>query len=144
MAGPRGTYEALVKVAPDATMDVYWGPRRRRIRSYLPEARAAFDRAMSPEDVPGPLLFPAPKDAERPLGYDQARSYLRRAETRAGVEFPNGASWHAYRRAWATRRGGHSLRHVANAGGWATVRTLERCYQLGQTEGRREALLNGG
>ena len=41
----------------------------------------------------------------------------------------DGSLWHAYRRGWATARKHLPIGDVAQAGGWESTETLQRCYQ---------------
>lgn len=55
--------------------------------------------------------------------------WLTVAEKEAGLPKLKGTLWHAYRRKWATERKHHSLKDVAEAGGWKDTETLLTCYQ---------------
>lgn len=69
------------------------------------------------------------------------RKWLRRAETKAELDHPEGFGWHALRRRWATKRKHLSLKDVARAGGWADTQTLERCYQHTDPEMLEEVVM---
>jgi integrase len=74
-------------------------------------------------------LFPSPRDATVPVRYDVARRWLLEAERLAEVPKHDGSLWHAYRRGWATARKHLPVGDVAQAGGWESTETLQRCYQ---------------
>ena len=74
-------------------------------------------------------LFPSASDPTQPTRYGTARRWLLAAERLAGVPKQDGSLWHAYRRLWATSRKHLPTADVAQAGGWASVETLQRCYQ---------------
>lgn len=58
-----------------------------------------------------------------------AEYYLRRAEKLAGLRHQKGGGWHAFRRAWATRRKHLPVQDVMRAGGWRDVAALQTAYQ---------------
>ena len=92
--------------------------------------RAALDRVL--RERPGigsAYLFPSPLHPGRPVPYDMARRWLLEAERLAAVPKQEGSLWHAYRRAWATARKHLPVADVAQAGGWESTETLQRCYQ---------------
>jgi integrase len=74
-------------------------------------------------------LFPSPGNPAGPVRYDVARRWLLEAERRAEVPKHDGSLWHAYRRGWATARKHLPVGDVAQAGGWESTETLQRCYQ---------------
>src|SRR5213592_1694316 len=53
-----------------------------------------------------------------PVAYERVRTWLLEAEGLAKVPKQDGSLWHAFRRAWATARESHSVKDVAEAGGW--------------------------
>jgi hypothetical protein len=59
----------------------------------------------------------------------EPRSWILRGAVFGGVTGAPAASWHAYRRKWATERKELPLKDVAKAGGWKDVTTLLTCYQ---------------
>ncbi len=58
-----------------------------------------------------------------------ADRWLRRAEKLAKLEPQEGSLWHAYRRAWVTKRKHLPDVDVAAAGGWSDLRALKSAYQ---------------
>lgn len=67
-----------------------------------PRVRAALDRVL--RDRPGigaAYLFPCPTDPTRPVQYERVRRWLLEAEKLAKLPKQRGASFHAFRRAWA-------------------------------------------
>ncbi len=76
--------------------------------------------------IGGAYLFPI-KEGE-PVPYETARRWLIEAEQLAELPKQERSLWHAYRRAWATSRKSLPLADVAQAGGWTSTETLQRCY----------------
>ena len=72
-----------------------------------------------------------------------ATSWLRRAEWLAGLEHMPGGAWHAFRRAWASKRKHLSVTDVAHAGGWKDTATLLRCYQHPDPDTIEQVVLGG-
>lgn len=77
----------------------------------------------------GALLFPARRDAARPLPKETAYYWMRRAEQLTGLPHQRRGGWHALRRAWATARKHLPLQDVMAAGGWRDPSALQRAYQ---------------
>jgi len=71
------------------------------------------------------------------------RTWLLEGEGLAKLSKQNGSLWHAFRRAWATARKSHSVKDVAEAGGWASTETLVRCYQQPDPETMLRVVLEG-
>ncbi len=91
--------------------------------------RAAIDRVL--RERPGigaAYLFPSAASIEKPVSYEEARRWLLEAEALAQLPKQDGSSWHAYRRGWATARKHLPIGDVAQAGGWESTETLQRCY----------------
>ena len=76
----------------------------------------------------GPL-FPSQKNLDKPVAYYEAATWLRSAESKAGLEPQEGSLWHAYRRLWASSRKNLPDVDVAQAGGWASLEALKQAYQ---------------
>lgn len=92
--------------------------------------RAALERVN--RERPGigaAFLFPSAKRTDQPVSYEEARRWLLEAERLAELAKQDGSSWHAYRRGWATARKHLPVADVAQAGGWESTETLQRCYQ---------------
>ena len=87
-------------------------------------------------------IFPSLRDASRPVSYEQASSWLRRAEKIAKLEPLKGGRWHPYRRRWATERKHLPDVDVAAAGGWANVDTMKKSYQHADPRTTLEVLEN--
>ena len=107
--------------------------------------RAALDRVL--RERPGigrAYLFPAPIDRERPMRYELASGWLRRAEVLAQLPKQRGSLWHAYRRKWATERKHLPDADVAAAGGWKVLESLRQCYQQADEATMLEVVLSGG
>ena len=92
-----------------------------------PVARAAIDRALARER-PTTLLFPSPRDANKPLSKDRARIWLIRAEELAGLETQDQCALHTFRRYWVTKRKHLPLVDIAETGGWRNLETLQKSY----------------
>jgi len=92
--------------------------------------RDALESALRkrPRVGPGPL-FPAPRNAEKPVRYELASEWLQEAEGAAKLEPQDGTLWHAYRRLWASARKDLPDVDVAQAGGWASLEALKLAYQ---------------
>jgi len=108
---------------------------RETIAPISPQVRAALDRVL--KERPGigaAYMFPCPTNPAEPVAYERVRTWLLEAEGLAKIEKQDGSLWHAFRRAWATARKGHSIKDVAAAGGWASTETLLRCYQQPDNE----------
>ena len=109
-----------------------------------PKVRTALDRIL--QDRPGigaAYAFPAPTNPNEPVTYERVRTWLLEAEELAELPKQNGSLWHAFRRAWATARKSHSVKDVAEAGGWASTETLVRCYQQPDPETMLRVVLDG-
>ena len=110
-----------------------------------PEVRAAIDRVL--RERPGigaAYLFPAPRDANKPVDRHLAAKWLRTAEKLAGLEKLDGSLWHAYRRKWATERKHMPDADVAAAGGWANANTLRLVYQQTDADTMLRVVLERG
>ena len=92
-------------------------------------ARAEIDSYLSKNprvgDVP---LFPAPRDALRPIRRDIAAKWLLRAERLADLPKLRRGVYHPYRRLWASERKALPSKDVAHAGGWKDVETMLGSY----------------
>ena len=110
-----------------------------------PDVRAAIDRVL--RERPGigkAYLFPAPRDANKPVDRHLAAKWLRTAEKLAGLEKLDGSLWHAYRRKWATERKHMPDADVAAAGGWANPNTLRLVYQQTDADTMLRVVLERG
>lgn len=86
-------------------------------------------------------LFPAPKSAG-PVKVPLCNRWLRRAEEFAALEHQPMGGWHSFRRAWATKRKGLSLKDVAAAGGWKGTHVLQQIYQQSDLDTLEEVVTN--
>ena len=110
-----------------------------------PDVRAAIDRIFAERPGIGKgYLFPSPHEPGKPLRYELAGDWLRKAEKPAGVPKQDGALWHAYRRKWATERKHLSEVDVAAAGGWADPNTLRLIYQQPDQASMLKVILEAG
>ena len=93
------------------------------------DARAALDdyRRQSPR-LGSAWLFPAPKDASKPIRRDTAAVWLVKAEKLAELPKLKGGVFHPYRRLWATERKSLPDADVAAAGGWKDTQALRLSY----------------
>ncbi len=131
----------LAEEGQDESLAEYW-PRALRWRaefdkckyldfSPLPEgARVPLEAYLRRHPVVGEAwLFPANRDPSRALNKLAAGYYLVRAEKLAGLPHHKRGGWHAFRRAWATRRKALPVQDVMRAGGWRDVKALQTAYQ---------------
>lgn len=106
------------------------------------DVRATLERML--RERPGigaAYLFPV--KPETPVPYDTARRWLIEAEQLAELPKQEGSLWHAYRRAWATSRKHLPIGDVAQAGGWESTETLQRCYTQPDDETILAVVLGG-
>ncbi len=100
-----------------------------------PEVRATLERILRERPGIGSApIFPAPGDPSKPVSRYMADRWLRRAEKLARLESQEGSLWHAYRRAWVTKRKHLPDVDVAAAGGWSDTRSLKTAYQQVDSE----------
>lgn len=92
------------------------------------DVRAALDAFLS-ERLSIGAVYLFSETGERPVSYEQASKWLRKAERLAKVKKQDGSLWHAYRRGWATARKNLPAKDVAFAGGWKNAATLQGIYQ---------------
>ena len=93
-------------------------------------ARSALDRYLLRTPRLGTVpLFPAPKDASKPIRLDLIQKWLLLAEEAAELPKLKGGRWHPYRRLWASERKHMPDIDVAAAGGWKDTRSLKLSYQ---------------
>jgi len=117
----------------DKTRREWWSPVTESVRAALAlhEARR----------IPGsPWLFPRPGDPSRPIHYQTAFRWLRRAEALAELPHLEGGGFHAGRRGWATARKHLPVPDVAAAGGWTTDSTPLRCYMTSDPDTVRRVM----
>lgn len=76
-----------------------------------------------------------------PVGVQALALYLRRAEREAEVPRLPQDSFHGLRRKWVSERKHLPDVDVAKAGGWRSVATMKRSYQLADDAGVLEAIL---
>lgn len=77
------------------------------------------------------------------MQYERVRRWLLEAEKLAKLPKQRGASFHAYRRAWATARKHLPLADVAAAGGWKGTEALQRCYLHADEQTMLTVVLSG-
>ncbi|MGH7529907.1 MAG: tyrosine-type recombinase/integrase [Gemmatimonadales bacterium] len=87
-------------------------------------------------------LFPAPRDHAAPVDRETLASWLRKAQTAAGVPRLEHDSFHGLRRKWSTERKHLPDVDVAKAGGWRSIMTMKRAYQQADEAGVLEAVLD--
>lgn len=126
-ATPRTPHGAICWPADTDKVGKRWRcPISKPVRDALEAAR--WKRRRQGIVGPGPL-FPAPGTADKPVRYQEAGAWLRRAETLADLEPHDGSLWHAYRRLWASARKDLPDVDVAQAGGWSSLEALKLAYQ---------------
>jgi integrase len=86
-------------------------------------------------------LFPAPRNLQAPVDRETLASWIRQAETTAGVPRLDHDSFHGLRRKWSTERKHLPDVDVAKAGGWRSIMTMKRAYQQADDAGVLEAVL---
>jgi hypothetical protein len=92
--------------------------------------RAALDALLAERPgVGAAYLFPAERNASKPVDRWLASKWLEHAERLAEVPKQRGSLWHAYRRKWGTERKHLPIQDVAQAGGWKNTATLATIYQ---------------
>jgi integrase len=74
-------------------------------------------------------LFPARRDASKPVSKETCYYWIRQAEKRAKLPHQTRGGWHALRRSWATARKHMPLQDVMAAGGWRDPASLQKAYQ---------------
>ena len=142
----------LAEEGQDESLAEYW-PRALRWRaefdkckyldfSPLPEgARVPLEAYLRRHPVVGEAwLFPANRNPSHALDKLMAGYYLVRAEKLAGLPHQKRGGWHAFRRAWATRRKALPVQDVMRAGGWRDVKALQSAYQSADPETVRRVL----
>jgi integrase len=97
----------------------------------IPEAlRAALAAYVKDRGVVGTaLLFPAERDATKPVSKETSYYWFHRAEELAELPRQTRGGWHTLRRAWATARKHMPLQDVMAAGGWRDATSLQKAYQ---------------
>ena len=88
------------------------------------------------------FVFSDPRDRTKPLSYYEAKRWLKRAETKAGLEHERQGGWHALRRGWATARKHLPLKDVMEVGGWTDTATLAEVYQQPDAKTTRAVALH--
>lgn len=85
-------------------------------------------------------VFPGNRRPGEPLDELMAGYYLTRAEAEAGLPKLHRGGWHAFRRAWASRRRHKPARDVAEAGGWRSLDALQTAYQHADAQTMRQVV----
>jgi integrase len=102
--------------------------------------RKAIEDALEKRKAQGIIgngpLFPSCKDPSEPVSRHTVTPWLRKAETKAGLDPQEGSTWHAYRRRWATVRKHLPDKDVARVGGWSEehLQALKQAYQHADEE----------
>ena len=79
-------------------------------------------------------MYPPPDEAVRAEGPSRGpRSSLASPRQKRG-------GWHAFRRAWASRRKHLLVQDVMVAGGWRDINALQRAYQAADPETVRRVM----
>lgn len=107
-----------------------------------PEVRLRLLKIVRERPGLGPApLFPAPRNLSQPIGREPLALYLRRAEKAAGLPRLLQDSFHGLRRKWVSERKHLPDVDVAKAGGWRSIATMKRSYQLADEAGVLEAVM---
>ncbi len=139
------------KDAPFGSITWYAGirPDRKKYEHSVPmNALASATLLRWRQDAGGvgsAFVFPDPRDRAKPLSYYDAKRWLRRAETKAGLEHERQGGWHSFRRGWATARKHLPLKDVVAAGGWSETsgpETVSEVYQHADRETTRAVALH--
>jgi integrase len=97
------------------------------IPASLVETLTAYIRARAL--VGNAVLFPARRDASKPVSKETCYYWIRQAEAKADLPHQTRGGWHALRRSWATARKHMPLQDVMAAGGWRDPASLQKAYQ---------------
>ena len=76
------------------------------------------------------FCWPREDDPSKPAPPELLYQRMMQAERDAGLPKLEQGGTHPYRRKWRSERSGHSLKAVAEAGGWRDMATMERCYDI--------------
>ncbi len=143
------TFKAT-KDAPHGAITWYAGvrPDRKKFEHTVPMNEMACATLLrwrrQTGGVGSAFVFPDPRDLSRALSYYDAKRWLKRAETKAGLEHEKQGGWHAFRRGWATARKRLPLKDVVAAGGWSETsgpETVSEVYQHADAETTRAVAL---
>ena len=86
-------------------------------------------------------LFPRDENRpDEPMTRRLADWRLNKAEELADLLHQKRGGWHAFRRAWATRRKHLPVQDVMAAGGWRDINALQRAYQAADPETVRRVM----
>lgn len=103
-----------------------------------PRAQAVLESTRQEEPGIGDAwVLPSPKDRTRPCRAELLRSWWKRAEGLAGVDW---LGWHGLRKKFATELRQEPLRDICDLGGWKNPETVVQCYQQSNEAGLRAAL----
>jgi len=152
LLSPSQVRRTLAQEGQDETLADHW-PQAFRWRSewdkkgYLDfspmpgAARKALETYMARHPTVGEgWVFPGNRDPSQALDKLMAGYYLTRAEELADVAKQKQGGWHAFRRAWATRRKHLPVQDVMAAGGWRDVKALQKAYQGADPETTRKVM----
>lgn len=114
--------------APHGMIRKNWQTDKEGVAAWLPIPKPLAVALKAAGVTSGPL-FPAPRSPDTPMSRYYARELLERAEALAKLAPIDGGDWHPYRRLWATERKALPLADVAQAGGWADQRTVQKYQQ---------------
>lgn len=103
------------------------------------EVRAALDAFLAERPSVG-AVYLFSESGVRPVSYEKASKWLRKAERLAKQPKQRGSLWHAYRRGWATARKHLPVQDVAYVGGWKNEGTLQGIYQQPDPENTYRAV----
>ena len=75
-----------------------------------------------------------------PMTRRLANVRLNKSERLAELPHQKRGGWHAFRRAWATRRKHLPVQDVMAAGGWRDINALQKAYQAADPETVRRVM----
>lgn len=106
-----------------------------------PDAKRVLEMARKESPAIGDAwLFPAPRDARKPIPRYTLIKWWKAAERLAKLRPAKGRGYHSLRRKFATELKKAPLRDLAYLGGWKSPETVVRVYQKPDDETMREAL----
>ena len=116
--------------------------RSLRSRREFSAARDTLETYLKRRAVVGEAwLFPRDeRRLDEPMTRRLAEVRLNKAEGLADLLHQKRGGWHAFRRAWATRRKHLPVQDVMAAGGWRDINALQKAYQAADPETVRRVM----
>ncbi|MEX2530114.1 MAG: hypothetical protein WD960_05010 [Gemmatimonadota bacterium] len=138
----EGQDEAAADHWPDG---LRWRPEwdKRGYLDFSPLSRAArkaLEAYLRKHPAVGEAFISGNTDPSKALDKQAAGYYLRRAEKKAGLPHQRRGGWHAFRRAWASRRKHLPVQDVMAGGRWRDVKALQEAYQASDPATTRQVM----